>query len=272
MFCWIRLVSIFHMQHIQHSVPVGENAQSLGQQVARDLGALQVGDWVAWVDADEFINIHLGDGYLQDLIDAMGDAHAIAMNWRIFGSSWVQRWPGMQLDPRFDRCGTAWHKSSRYVKTLFQYDATIQEMRMHRPQLTAEREAEGNVLWMGSHGEPLPQEYITGRRASGSVHYRTPHRPSYDWVQVNHYMVRMWELYALRQARGRGLRTGTVATKKGRRYTTMHYHKHNCNTLRDRSINKHLPLVRAEMQRLLAVPEIAKAHRDALAANGMLPS
>jgi len=258
--------------HLRHAVPGGHNAQDLGQRHARSAGALREGDWVAWLDPDEFLNSHVADGHVAQLIDRMDTASAIVMNWRLFGSSGVQTWPGLQLDPRFDRCGTRWHKSARYCKTLFRFDATIAEMRMHRPVLVDAAADAPAVLWLDSDGVPLPQSYVTGRRDSGGPHFRTPRRPRYDWVQVNHYMVRIRHLYALRQARGRGARVGTTGPRKGRRYTWMHYQKHNCNLLRDRSIHRHLPRLRAELQRLMSVPRIARAHRATLAANGLDPS
>lgn len=263
------LAATMPLTHLRQEVANGENAQESGQSVARAAGTFSRGDWVAWLDPDEFLNSHVGDGRLPALIDRVAPAEAIVMNWRLFGSSGVRRWPGLQLDPRFDRCGTAFHKSARYCKTLFRYGPHIEVMHMHRPQLTAEHAAIGEVFWRDSEGEPLPQEYVVGRRGSGGPHFRTPRRPNYDWVQVNHYMVRTWPLYRLRQSRGRGARVGTTDQRRGRRYTFAHYQKHNCNVLRDRSIHRHLPALHAEMRRLLSDRRVAAAHRASLAANGI---
>ncbi|MDB4053920.1 glycosyltransferase family 2 protein [Octadecabacter sp.] len=43
-------------------------------------------DWVLIVDADEFLNIHVGDRSIDALIDACGAPDAISINWRLMGS------------------------------------------------------------------------------------------------------------------------------------------------------------------------------------------
>ena len=264
------LSNIMPLIHIRQKVGVGQNAQHSGQALARETGALVRGDWIAWMDPDEFLNSHIGHGSVAELTDALGDAQAIVMNWRLFGSSGVQKWPGLQLDPRFHRCGTAWHKSARYCKTLFKYDENISQMNPHRPSLHLLERERDDILWLDSEGEPLPWEYVLGKRASGGPHYRTPRRPKYRWVQVNHYMVRTRQLYALRQSRGRGDKIGRVVTRKGRRYTWMHYQKHNCNILSDKTIHKHVPALQAKINDLLSCTAVREAHRACLAANGLL--
>ncbi|MEM1363804.1 MAG: glycosyltransferase family 2 protein [Pseudomonadota bacterium] len=254
------------LTHLRQDVPVGQNAQVLGQQKARETGAFKDGDWVAWMDLDEFLNIRLGDGTLPELIARLGPASAICVNWRLFGSAGVQKWPGLQLDRKFNRCGTRWHKAAKYCKTLFRFDDSIVDMTVHRPVLS---DGVKSPLWLDTNGGPLPQKFITCRRANSLPYYRTPQSPRYRWAQVNHYMVRTRQLFVHRRGRGRGSKVGVFGRSEGSRYTWWHYQKHNCNILRDSSIHRHLPGLQNEIEKLLADTAVSSAFATCLEASGL---
>ena len=56
---------------------------------AKGQPALQAADAVVFLDADEYINIHAGEGRLSDLFRAAGDPDLISMTRRLFGTSGV---------------------------------------------------------------------------------------------------------------------------------------------------------------------------------------
>ena len=41
------------------------------------------------LDIDEFLNIHVGEGQITDLIAVLPDADAIALTWRMFGNNGI---------------------------------------------------------------------------------------------------------------------------------------------------------------------------------------
>ena len=43
-------------------------------------------DWVMALDMDEFLNIHVGNGHLDDLFAALPDCDSVLVNWRRFGN------------------------------------------------------------------------------------------------------------------------------------------------------------------------------------------
>lgn len=58
---------------ITHSPYVVDHSQSVAEQVAqkvRDQNMIPDGSWAIWLDADEFLNIHTGEGRVDDLIAA----------------------------------------------------------------------------------------------------------------------------------------------------------------------------------------------------------
>ena len=75
------------IDHLPNPLEPGEPPQRKG--IDRALVHLQdsPADWLAHLDADEFLNIAPGAGPVQELIDRAQDAHAIALPWRMFGDN-----------------------------------------------------------------------------------------------------------------------------------------------------------------------------------------
>ncbi|MCX7890002.1 MAG: glycosyltransferase family 2 protein [Rhodobacteraceae bacterium] len=67
-------------------------------------------EWVAFIDVDEFVNIHAGAGQVGDLLAANQHSDCILLNWRLFGCSGrvrgepglvtEQRWPATRIGRR----------------------------------------------------------------------------------------------------------------------------------------------------------------------------
>ena len=49
--------------------------------------AVKEANWIRHLDIDEFLNIHVGDGQISDLIAALPEADAIALTWQMFGNN-----------------------------------------------------------------------------------------------------------------------------------------------------------------------------------------
>ncbi|OYX23469.1 MAG: hypothetical protein B7Z10_11120 [Rhodobacterales bacterium 32-66-7] len=77
------------------------------------------GCWYGWLDADEFMNIHSGSGRVADLIDAIGPAQGIMLNWRLFGTNGHERFPGRFLSADFARASRANFVANLETKPFF---------------------------------------------------------------------------------------------------------------------------------------------------------
>lgn len=256
---------------IDHVVQVLEpphSPQSGAQALARRTGLLRPDDWVCWIDADEFLNIHPGSGSLGDLLARMGDADAMCVNWKLFGAAGLRTWPGRQLHPAFNRCGLPFGKSVQYCKTLFRLTDAVESIGQHRPALAVVPPAE-KAVWLHGDGTRLPEEFVYGRRRTGVPENRVPGRPRYALAQINHYAVRTPDIYHLRAARGRGIVPVEHVVSTGKRYTSRHFRRYNRNWLSDASIQRHAPSLQAELERLLALPDVASAQDDCLDAAGL---
>ncbi len=255
------------LDHRTHEVTEASTPFQSAQSAVRACGLLLPGDWVAWLDADEFLNIHAGARRLDDLISAIGGADAVCLNWRIFGSAGVSHWPGRQLDPVFVRCGGRLSKSARYGKTLFRFGPAIRSLSQHRPVLALDAPPQ---RWVNAAGRPLPQAYVTRPAARTGNLNAIPGWPRYRLAQINHYAVRTPDMFALRQARGRGSgRKSGDGPGQSTRYTDRHYRRYDRNAFVDRSILPAAAAAAAEVDRLLRIPEIADAQARCLAAAGL---
>ena len=67
-------------------MPGDHNPQKGALRFAEDLDIVRDADWVMVSDVDEFVNIHVGDGTLDNLFQATGEIDVISMQWRLFGN------------------------------------------------------------------------------------------------------------------------------------------------------------------------------------------
>ncbi len=208
-------------------------------------------DWVIVIDADEQINVKVGDNTLKSLVNEVPDARMISMTWRLFGNAGIVGYQDRFLSEQFRRAAP--EQKSRPpqawgFKTMFQRDLW-QVIGVHRPKRpTVDSMAECH--WYNGSGRPMPERYFTSswRSARDSV--------GYDLVQVNHYALKSCESYLVKKVRGRAHHTGDSL---GMEYWTMM----NQNAVTDTSIDAILDRKRAVFDELVADPETARLHRRA---------
>ena len=82
----------------------------------------------------------------------------------------------------------------------------------------------------------------------------------YDMVQLNHYAVRSAESFLVKRDRGR---VNHVDRDQGLAY----WFRMNNNSVQETSIQRMIPKLHAEMDRMLSDPDIRAAHEDCIAAH-----
>lgn len=100
------LASHGEIDHLPNPLTPGTPAQASG--IALVLAHLAQGpaEWLAHLDSDEFLNIAPGAAPVAGLVARAGDAHVVALPWRLFGDSSHSDWPGETL-PAFTACEAA---------------------------------------------------------------------------------------------------------------------------------------------------------------------
>ena len=74
--------------HLRNDGPYDDRGiQFATLELAGRQKGLKEADWIMHLDIDEFLNIHVGDGQIGDLITALPEA--IALTWRMFGNNGI---------------------------------------------------------------------------------------------------------------------------------------------------------------------------------------
>ena len=206
-------------------------------------------DWIACIDVDEFINIHAGEGRLQDLFSAVGDANLISMTWRLFGNSDLHDFDDRFIIEQFTRCAPHLIRKPHQAwgfKTLFRNNKLFRKLGVHRPK-GLQPQLVDKIRWVNGSGKPLPQSMYRNAWRSTATSY------GYDLVTLNHYAVRSAESFLVKRDRGR---VNHVDRDQGMNY----WFRMNNNAESDTAIQRMIDLTRRELKKLLALDGVAAAH------------
>jgi len=230
--------------------------QHAALQAAEKEEIMQTADWVVCMDVDEYINVKVGDGTLSDLFAAVPKANMISMTWRLFGNDDVHEFRDSPITSQFSSCAEEMCRKPHQAwgfKTLYRNIGLFNKMGVHRPKGLKPQLWE-DIHWVNGSGTPLPREMFRNawRSTSATV--------GYDLVQLNHYAVRSAESFLVKRDRGR---VNHVDRDQGLAY----WFRMNHNAVKETSIQRMLPRLRDEMERLLADPEIAAMHAHCVAAH-----
>ncbi|MEO0991579.1 MAG: class I SAM-dependent methyltransferase, partial [Pseudomonadota bacterium] len=194
--------------------------------------------------------IRLGHGRVDDLIARYPRADAVPVAWRMFSHSGHVGLGDQLLLEALTDCEPAEAETGapgRFVKSLFRNDKPVERMGLHAPVF-----AEGSTpIWGASWVEADP----------GADPQRPVRDFGYDIAQVNHYAVRSVEAYLIKRDRGRANHVGETLG--------IDYWQRWCRGGEaDTSIARHVPAVRAELERLRDDPVVDHLHQGAVAWHG----
>jgi hypothetical protein len=239
------------VQHRANPYVPGGNLkpQHAALQAAEQEPVMQNCGWGICMDVDEFINIKIGDGTLSALYAAMGEANMISLTWRLFGNNDVHGFEDRFVLDQFTACAPEVIRKPHQAwgfKTLFRNIDMYKKLGVHRPKGLVPDLWE-QVKWLNGSGKPMPRSlYRNGWRSSMETY-------GYDWVSLNHYAVRSAESFLVKRDRGR---VNHVDRDQGLNY----WFRMNHNAQQDHSIQRMIPALRAEYDRLLADADIRAAH------------
>ena len=190
-------------------------------------------EWVCFIDADEFVNLKQ-DNSIQVFLRRFSEgASAIAMNWRLFGSSSLVTFEADLVMRRFTRCSKRLARVNRHCKTIARV-RDVEEMHIHRCFLK-------RGLYVDETGQKVEIERLG----------LTPSTKT-DLVQVNHYVVKSREEYELKRLRGNANRA-LGAVDKFRRLDEKFFQFHDVNDESDLSIQRFDSKVVEEMKSLASL-------------------
>lgn len=224
----------------------GGGIQRTALRMAKNLDLVQEADWVFHCDSDEFLNIHVGAGRVDDLIAAAGtDADVISVAWRIFGNAGILRIRDALTMDQFFRAepATPPDGGSRFAKSLFRRASEFRRLGPHVPH--PPEETRDDFRYVNPRGAAV----TPGGKLTGDL--------CYDVAQVNHYALRSIFSYMNKCARGRANHMShTLGIEYWRRW--------NLNEEEDRSILRYRDEVAALVAQWREDPVIDATWRRAL--------
>ena len=213
--------------------------------------AFQDADWVAVIDADEFINVHVGDRSIRALTAAAPEAKCISLTWRLFGSSGKTAFEDVFLTEELRQaaplhCPTpmqAWG-----MKSIHRTDA-VSIVGCHRPKAVPDDDWD-TLGWVNGSGVAMPDSYYKNSWRMSR------HTVGYELGQVNHYALRTRESYLMKAVRGRAYTPDMLGAE--------YWHAMDRNEELDETIQPLLPAARAIHAELMKDETLSRLHRRAV--------
>jgi FkbM family methyltransferase len=148
------------------------------------------------MDVDEFINIRVGKGHMDDLLAKTGPFDALSISELNHGSNNIEAFePGLMTEQfpghQSETPGPA--KSKRGVKTIVRLGDKLKYIRNHRPDL---RQDAGSVTWLDGSGNPIDSLHNDRTKNGLDV------RGTYDQVVLDHFPLRSLNSYLVKMFRG----------------------------------------------------------------------
>ncbi|MEJ6404489.1 glycosyltransferase family 2 protein [Yoonia sp. 2307UL14-13] len=220
------------------------------RQASRRYDVVKDAKWVFVCDADEYLNVHMGDGSVRALVEGSGDdADVISVPWRIFGPDNVQDFVDEPVTTQFRKGEFAWDaelrpQTGKFVKSLYTNQHKFQRMGLHAPVSLEEHIADTKRVLPGG------MDYV--------VHgERTEHPPLFTHAQVNHYALRSMSSFLIKRARGRANHSHHVL---GLEY----WNKFNLNDETDTTIDRYAEASGALAAELKSDPALSELHQKAV--------
>jgi len=213
-------------------------------------------DWIVPMDVDEYIDVRVGSGRLEDLFEAVPDATMISMTWRLFGNADVERFEDLPVHQQFFLAAPELCRKPHQAwgfKTLFRNLGHYRKLGVHRPK-GLNPEYLDRISWVNGSGRAMPSSlYRTGWRSTVAT-------IGYDMVSLNHYSLRSAESFLVKRDRGR---VNHVDRDQGLGY----WFRMNHNAEDVRTIGRTAGIFAKARAELMADPEIADWHARTVAAH-----
>ena len=205
-------------------------------------------DWIYVTDVDEFLNIHVGDGRLTDLIAAAPDAAGFALPWRMFGNNGVDGFVDVPVTTQFTQAAPdalVWPWRAVQFKSLYRNDNSYDKLGVHQPALNGKTQPN----WVDGNGNSCPMN-------GGTVHHLTGTR--YGLAQINHYACGSMQGFLVKKARGK-------PNHISEEFDITYWIERNISEVVDRSIQRHTVPVQAKVDELMTDTVLADLHHRGVA-------
>ncbi|WP_210092205.1 glycosyltransferase family 2 protein [Ruegeria sp. HKCCSP346] len=218
-------------------------------------------EWILVCDVDEFLDIRVGDGTLDDLFRALPHADGFAAIWQLFGHNGIVEFEDRFVVEQFTRAGELGAVSPhnlRAFKSLFRNNGSYRTISTHRPRGPIPNKAD-RFAWVDGDGDPLPP----AMRRRGWAYSSTGAGFGRRLFRMNHYAVRSVESYLMKRLRG-DVNTSSFHPKMeatGQAYWKLHCY----NDIEETSILSKVARLREVYEKLRSDTVLGQLHNQAVA-------
>ena len=254
------LAELGHLRHLPNPAE-GRNYQMEALKHAKTQNIVTEADWVWIADVDEFPNIHVGDNSLPALIHACGNPQTISLNFQFFANNDIEAFVDSPVIGQFTRshnpdlwCG----ESAIEVKSLVQKDFPLKYYGAHRPFFQDKIKKGNRPSWTDGSGRAVPHRFLVA--ANPRRIRRFPAAGSRVFATLNHYALRSLDSYLVKNDRG-------DVNRENRAFDDTYWRERNDPAWEDASIQRYLPALNAQMDKLKAQGNIGALHDACVAAH-----
>ncbi len=210
-------------------------------------------EWLLFADVDEFVNIKVGGGHLDDLLAACPDATAFALMWQMFGNDGRIEIEDVPVIDQFTKCARVpcyLPLTSSMFKTLFKNDGSYEKLGVHRPKKRVEKDM-SKIQWVNGSGQPLGPQYVDQAAftygPAGGV----------ELACLNHYSVKSAKAFLAKTQRG-------LPNRADKQIDLNYWVDRNFNHVEDISIQRMSDATKAGMSEWLADDALRGLHKTGL--------
>lgn len=234
----------------------GRNYQMEALKDARHHDLVADADWVWIADVDEFLNIHVGDHTIPDLIDACGNPQAISATFQFFANDGIEAFEDRPVIEQFTRshnpdiwCG----ETAIEVKSLVRKDFPLQYFGAHRPFFKGKLPPRKRPSWTDGSGRKVERKFLMTENPRRIRKF--PARGARDFATLNHYALRSLDSYLVKNDRG-------DVNREHRAFDDTYWRERNDPAWEDVSIHRYLPSLKKEITRLKRYKGIKALHQE----------
>jgi hypothetical protein len=241
------------IEHFLNNVPEGKIPQHVAYEGMRRHLQIDNTEWLMVLDADEFLNIHVGGNRIHDLTRCAGaDCDIIALHAMFFTGAPETIWrPGL-LCPRHTWRLPLAHNANRAIKTLTRHPSRFLKIREHALGQLRTGTQENLIVINGNGARFNPiEEKPLWDQLRGSQ----PSEDCFKLAHYNHYGVKTWDSFAVRRQRGRG--AAASGDTMNARHTEVYFRQRSASYAEDFSIARYAEEVQAQVSKMLEHPSVA---------------
>lgn len=226
-----------NVTHVPFQSIDGKSPQWHAMKLADKHPLLKAADWAMFFDCDEFLCLEAPMRSVSDLIGSV-PAHtdAIALQWRLFGSSELIDWStGLTLE-RFTMAAPSdlALPAGHFFKSLFQ-PSKFQKLGVHRPKNKKLQQ----LNWVLGGVQPAPKTFVEDDSRINL--FGLVSEPMTAWL--NHYSTRSVTEFMIKRERG-------LPNRQTKEIDISYWAERNLNTIEDQTIRPMIPATLLVLKKL----------------------